>query len=97
MAWHATGALGNQIVGYVQMKDIVRPTEETANGSRRFGDVEHSRQDDTILHCSASCREPKIHAPQHDLDDVPVIGRLGAELSRPLQDGAPSRRYNPHP
>ena len=51
----------------------------------------------TILHRSASCQEPKIHAPQHDLDDVPVIGRLGARLSHPLHDGAPSRRYNPRP
>jgi hypothetical protein len=97
MARHVARALGNQIIGYVEVKDIVRPTEETTNGNRRFGDVEYSRPDDTIVHCSASCRESKIHAPQHDLDGVPVIGRLGAGLSRPLRDGAPSCRHNPRP
>jgi hypothetical protein len=35
IADHVAGALGNQIVGYVQVKDVVKPTKEAAN--RRGG------------------------------------------------------------
>jgi hypothetical protein len=92
---HVAGALGDQIVGYVQVKGVVWPTEEAANGNGGLSNVEHPRHDDAILHYSAGRREPNIHAPQYDLDDVTIIGRVSAELLRLRLERLPSRRNHP--